>query len=449
MKPVALADLAHYLGGTDRVDDPRVCATGWSTDDRLVKPGDVFIAIRGESVDGHSFAGKAIGRGAVATLCEREVEGPHILVGDVVEALARMASHFRNAFDGPVVGVTGSAGKTTTKEFVAAALSPLGPVLKNEGNRNTEYTSPLVWTDMMPEHRAAVIEMGMRGFGQVAHLASFTRPTIGLITNIGYAHIEMVGDRAGIAKAKGELFEALPEDGWGVLWQEDDYLETLSALAPKGRVKTFGFGEKADSRIVGYRPLDWSACKVEGVCEGQEWQALLPAAGRHIAQNAAAAMEIAYLAGVLVADAAAALPSVTIPPMRMEVIERDGATFVLDCYNASPPSMMAAIDLLAELPVRGRRRAVIGEMRELGEATDESHRDIGRVLARQGIDEVIFYGGPMRLAYETANNSRYQLAESLEDVSRFLNQTVAGDVVLIKGSRALELEKALTAEVRS
>ncbi|HEY0867714.1 MAG TPA: UDP-N-acetylmuramoyl-tripeptide--D-alanyl-D-alanine ligase, partial [Fimbriimonas sp.] len=239
MKPLTLADVAAYVDGTLHHAEPEAEVTGFATDSREVDPGDLFLAIRGANVDGHDFARKATNEGAVATLAERDVPGPHILVDDVVQALARLARHYRDSFLGPVVGITGSAGKTTTKEFAAAALSPLGPVLKSEGNRNTEFTSPLVWTELTPDHRAAVIEMGMRGFGQIAHLASFSQPTIGVITNIGYSHGEMVGGREGIAKAKGELLDALPKEGWAVLWQDDPFLESLAMKAP--RLRTFGF----------------------------------------------------------------------------------------------------------------------------------------------------------------------------------------------------------------
>jgi UDP-N-acetylmuramoyl-tripeptide--D-alanyl-D-alanine ligase len=443
----SLLDLAQRLGADPQVPGD-AAVTGFATDSNAVREGDLFLAIHGSRVDGHDYVVQARERGAVASVVERPVDTYHLRVENLVDALANMALSYRRRFDGPVIGITGSAGKTTTKEFVAAALSPLGSILKNAGNRNTEYTSPLVWAELEADHMAAVIEMAMRGFGQIRHLASFSQPTVGIVTNIGYSHMEQVGDRMGIVQAKGELLEALPEGGMAILWQEDEFLEPLRAKAPQARVRTFGFSEGADCRILRYDPIDWTSCAVYGEVEGQAWEARLPAVGRHIALNAAAAVLAATECGVHPTVAGVALALASLPPMRMEVVERNGAKILLDTYNAAPPSVLAAIQTLAELPVDGRRRAVIGEMRELGEHADEAHRAIGRALAEQGIQDAIFFGGPTVHALQAALNAgadaaHYTQAQSLDDVRAFLNQSEPGDAVLVKGSRALELERAL------
>ena len=395
-------------------------------------------------MDGHDFVTKALAAGEIGSLVERPVEGPHILVSNLVEALARFARGKREEFFGPVIGITGSAGKTSTKEFVAAALSPLGPVLKNSGNRNTEYTSPLVWAELEPTHRAAVIEMSMRGFGQIAHLAAFSEPNIGIVTNVGHAHAEMVGSRAGIAKAKGELLEALPPTGNAILWAEDEFLDDLKARS-RAPILTFGFTE-SDCQVLKYEPLSWTDCRVEGVLKGQPWAAQLSSVGRHMALNAAAAVLAAHCTGVPVQEAADALRTAVLPPMRMEVRELHGATIVIDSYNASPPSMIGAIETLTEIPAKGRKLAVIGEMRELGEQSWEGHRSVGLALARSGIDEVILVGPatePCKDACLTGGMKQVRMVLSSAEVTEFLRGVQAGDVVLIKGSRALELEKAL------
>lgn len=438
--------LSELLGGELRAE-PSLLVTGFATDNRQVQPGDLFLAIRGAQVDGHRFVPAALASGAVAAVVEEPVDGPHILVSNLVEALATMGANLRRTFDGPVIAITGSAGKTTTKEFVAAALSPLGPILKNPGNRNSEYTSPLLWADLTDAHRAVVVEMGMRGFGQIQHLAEFTAPTIGLITNIGFAHIEMVGSREGIARAKGELLEALPATGTAILWQEDDYLGTLRPMS-KARVRTFGTGEAADCRIADYQPLGWQNCRVKGTLDGREWTAELPGIGRHLALNAAAAVLAASTAGVDPQAAAAAIAQAEVPPMRMEIREWNGATFVLDNYNASPPSVIAALEALSETPVSGRRRAVIGEMRELGAESEAAHASVGAAMARLGIQEAIFLGPTTPMAREAAiaggaDASRYRMAADLSSVEAFLRDSRTGDAVLIKGSRALELERAV------
>jgi UDP-N-acetylmuramoyl-tripeptide--D-alanyl-D-alanine ligase len=303
----------------------------------------------------------------------------------------------------------------------------------------------------MPEHGlhaifgvfkidAVVVEMAMRGFGQIAHLARFSRPTIGVVINIGHAHVEMVGSRAGIAEAKGELLLALPPTGTSVLWAEDDFLSELRKRAP-GPVMTFGFDDSADSRILGYRPLSWYQAELSGVTQGVAWQATIPAVGRHIATGAAAAMLVASLADVPLDQAAIALATAELPPMRMEVRETNGVTLIMDNYNASPASMVAAIETLAEMPVSGRRRALIGAMRELGSETEDAHRQVGETLARNGIEDVIFFGEPMELAYAALGAGT--IARSIDDVRMFLAHSQPGDAVLIKGSRALELERAL------
>jgi UDP-N-acetylmuramoyl-tripeptide--D-alanyl-D-alanine ligase len=453
---------------------PGAHIAGFATDARDVGVGDLFLAIKGARVDGHDFVADAVSFGAVGALVERPVQGPHVLVPNLVEALAAFAAYFRSNYWSHVIGVTGSAGKTTAKEFIAAALSPAGRVLKTEGNRNTEYTVPLIWSGLEagPYH-FVVVEMSMRGLGQIRHLASFTKPTIGLITNVGFSHMSEVGSRDGIAQAKAELLESLPATGTAVLWADDPYLGYLKSKAPC-RVVTFGLdssakgsftteilesvdvadtapGGTARHPIVGaclithYEATGWTSSRIRGFCFSEEFEADLPAVGRHIALGAAAAIAVAGIAGVAPAQAAKALRTAQLPPMRMEVVDLNGATVLLDTYNAAPPSMLAAIETFTELPCTGRRFAVIGEMRELGPYTEAAHRELGQVLASSGIDEVIFFGGPTALSLEEARMRGMVVhqAESLEDVAAFLRRAQPGDGVLVKGSRSLELELAV------
>ncbi len=441
MTPMRLRELAQIVGGElTGAGDSMI--TGFALDHREIKKGDLFIAVRGSRVDGHEFAAGAFKSGAVAALVERQINGPFVLVHNVVAALAKLGVHFRSKFQGPVVGVTGSAGKTITKEFIAAALSPLGPVLKTEGNRNTEYTAPLLWTELAPEHRAVIVEMAMRGLGQISHLASFSKPTIGVVTNVGYSHIDLVGSKDAVARAKGELLESLPEDGLGVVWHEDDYRDFLKRKT-KARVKTFGFSQDADCSITQYSADSWHGCSVQGIVNGQQWQASPRAVGRHIALNTSAAVLVAAGAGVDPTEAASQIATATIPPMRMEIRELNGATVVLDAYNASPSSMVAAIETLASLPSKGRRLVVIGEMKELGEFSAEGHRQVGEALREYKIDEAIFLGEDTVNSYDAFSGVKRLMAESLSDVTRFLERLQPGDTVLIKGSRAMQLERAL------
>lgn len=445
MLPIRVDEFAKRCGGTAHGFANDAEMTSFALDSREAGPGSLFVAIKGARVDGHAYVSETLKSGAIGSLVERPVEGPHVLVGSVVEALARFAASARAEFTGPVIGITGSAGKTSTKEFVAAAVSPLGPVLKTHGNRNTEYTVPLLWAELEPKHQVAVVEMSMRGFGQIRHLASFSKPTIGLVTNVGFAHIEMVGSREGIAEAKAELLEALPEDGFALLWAADAFLKLLKSKT-RAQVRTFGYTGAADCQITSYKPLNWTSSEVQGTLDGRTWKARLPAVGHHMAVNASAAVLAASCAGVDPREAAARLESAELPPMRMEVRELNGTTLVLDTYNASPPSFVAAVETLAELPAAGRRMAVVGEMKELGEHSREAHREVGAAIATHHLDEVLFMGEATEAALaecRAMGMEHVRMGGSHEDVREFIRQARPGDVVLIKGSRALELELAL------
>ena len=225
-----------------------------------------------------------------------------------------------------------------------------------------------------------------------------------------------------------------------MLWREDEYLPMLSAMAP-GTVKTFGFSENADCRIVEYEALNWNSSRIAGNTHGFEWEAILPAVGRHIATGAAAAILTAHECGVNLAEATAALSTVQLPPMRMEVREVDGVTYLLDTYNASPASMIAALETIAEMESTGRRRAVIGEMRELGTLTEESHRSVGLAMKRLNLHDVLFYGEATHWAREALGVG--EVTHSIEEARAFVRDSKPGDVVLIKGSRSLELERVL------
>lgn len=444
MKPVHLSAFAAECGGALHGEDRPI--TGFATDHREVRAGDLFLAIRGANVDGHDYAERAVAAGAAGVLAERHVGGPHILVSSLVQALAAFANVRRSAFGGPVVGVTGSNGKTTTKELVAAALRPLGAVLKSPGNRNTEYTAPLVWADL-DGHAAVVSELAMRGFGQIEHLSGFTRPTIGVVTMIGAAHIEMVGSREGIAKAKAEMLRSMAPGAPAVVWAEDDFLDYLRSQA-RGPVRTFGFGPEAELMILGYRALDWRRCIVRFGLDGETTEAELPTLGRHQARNAAAALLVAHSLGVPMDQATTNLETAELPPMRMEATDLNGATVLLDAYNASPDSTVAAIQALAEVPATGRRVAVLGEMRELGAYSESGHRQVGRALAESPIDAALLVGPEARNIEAEALRSGYpetriRFAEAFEDVAMFLRGLREGDVALVKGSRALGLEKAV------
>lgn len=438
-----LAELAQRLGGSLHAD-PNLDFHGFSLDSRSVAPSSVFLAISGANHDGHAFVAEAMRQGAEACVVERPIAEPHILVENLVQALANLGRSLRREFSGPVVGVTGSNGKTSAKEMIAACLSSAGPVLKTEGNQNTEYTSPLIWTRALPEHWSAVIEMGMRGTGQIRHLAGISEPTHALITMIGTAHIEMVGSRQGIAEAKSEILEGLGPGGAAHLWAEDEFLSFLTDRSP-APVRTYGFGHDAESRVVGYRALNLTQSLALIQLGGHALEIKLPTIGRHQALNAAAALLIAHSLGVDLHSAAAALEDVKLPPMRFEVRDFQGAKLILDNYNASPDSMVAALKTFDELPTAGRRIALIGEMKELGAFSEIGHRRVGLALSQATVDEVILFGDQSRFMLEEAlqhgmSKQAIRQAESLAQAREWLCDAGSGDLILVKGSRALALE---------
>ncbi|MBL8069078.1 MAG: UDP-N-acetylmuramoyl-tripeptide--D-alanyl-D-alanine ligase [Armatimonadetes bacterium] len=442
------SEFARRCGGAwSGPGDPEI--TGFATDSRDAGLGSLFIAIKGDRVDGHAFVAAAASQGAVACLVERDCGIPQITVDDVESALAAFGRSLRAEFHGPVVGITGSNGKTTVKEFTAAALHPLGTVLKTIGNKNTQYTSPLLWAGLTPDTKAVVVEMGMRGFGQIRHLAGISLPTVGVVTVIGTAHIEKVGSREGIFRAKSELLEALPADGVAIVWREDDFFPDLAAV-PKCRTLSFGASHEADCQVVGYRSDQWGKCTVRLAFKGHEAEVDLPTFGRHQALNAAAAALAATCCGVDFTQAVEGLASADLPGMRLEVLVRQGVTVLVDTYNASPDSTVAALEALAQGPAQGRRLAVLGEMKELGDFTERGHRLVGQALAHSGVDRALLTGGPTRYIYDEARSAGMKEADmtsldelDLHRVRAFLDGLEPGDTVLIKGSRALGLESVL------
>jgi UDP-N-acetylmuramoyl-tripeptide--D-alanyl-D-alanine ligase len=413
--------------------------SSFHTDSREVREGGLFFALKGAQMDGHAFVGDAARRGAAGVLVERPVDAPGaavIMVDDTWRALYDLAAWVRERIAPLVVGVTGSNGKTSTKEMAAAVLSARFPVLKSEGNLNTETGLPLTLLSLSPEHRVAVLEMGMQGPGEIARLALLARPTVGVITGIGSVHAEYFADgREGIARAKGELVEALPPDGMAVLNQDDPFFSMLAALS---RASVVGFGlDRGELHGEGYRvlPQGGSCFRVAGV------EVRLRLAGRHQARNALAALAVGRFAGVPLTEAAAALAEVSVEHRLQERPTSAGYVIVDDAYNASPESMLAAFEALDEQPGQGRLLAVLGEMRELGPLAPEAHRSVGR-RAAQIFDRVAVVDiGEGRTLAEAAG------AELLPDRAaaiRWVRSTARpGDRVLLKASHGVALHEVV------
>ncbi|HYJ67093.1 MAG TPA: UDP-N-acetylmuramoyl-tripeptide--D-alanyl-D-alanine ligase [Nocardioidaceae bacterium] len=457
MIETTLGEIAAWAGGALDLADPATPVDApAAADSRQVVPGGLFVAIVGERVDGHDYARRAIDAGAVACLTSRPVGVPAIVVDDPTAALGRVAGAVLERLDGcSVVGLTGSQGKTTTKDLLAQVLARRGPTVAPVGSYNTEIGVPLTVLRADRDTRYLVIEMGARGKGHIAYLCDMTRPKVGLVLNVGLAHVGGFGSREGIAAAKGELVESLPSDGVAVL-NADDPLVREMAGRTKARVMTFGEHPDADVRIddVTLDPIGRPrfALTYAGATAPVELRLL----SRYQAANAAAAAGVALSLGMELADISEALSEAgAASRWRMEPHERaDGVLVLNDAYNANPDSMRAALDTTAGIVGnrQGRGIAVLGPMRELGSASEEAHREIGGWAVERGIDTVVVVGEDARsilLGAEAAGVAEAVLVPDGPSAVEWLDKRLrSGDVVLVKASRADGLERvahALTA----
>ena len=453
--PFSLREIAAATSGVLQGNDREIC--GVSTDTRAIENGSLFIALRGANFDGHNYLRQAQERGAIAAVVEaapeaalllnkeglREVSDfPLVIVPDTTRALGDIARAHRRKFIIPVIGVTGSYGKTTTRALIAAALSPDYVVLSSQENFNNEIGVPLTLLQLDETHKAAVIEMGMRGAGQIAELARIAEPTIGVITNIGPQHIEFLGSIEAIADAKAELLEALPKDGIAILPSAKKYARILAQKAAC-RIVTFGTEQKAD-----YQAQN-TATQADGnisftIRNAQhairDLRLSLP--GMHNALNAAAALAVGDVLGVSVENAIRALENASVPGARMKIVRIGGITIIDDSYNAGPDSMRAALETLRDFPTARRRVAVLGAMKELGAWTEEEHRNLGVLSAFA--DELFCVGDETKATIESAGKGQW-FASAEEAAPRARETVQSGDVVLIKGSRSVGLETVVSA----
>ena len=417
-------------------------------DSREVKPGDLFVALPGEHHDGHNFLSDAVANGAHGLLAQLPPTAPPpgvvtYVVNDSLQALQRVAGEHRRQLPVKVIGVTGSVGKTTTKEMTASVLRRRYRVLKNEANLNNEIGLPLTLLQLSARHERAVLEMGMYAPGEIRLLCELARPEVGVVTNVGPVHLERLGSIEAIAAAKAELVEALPKEGAAVLNGDDPLVK---AMAAKTRARVLLYGTSAECEV---RGVDLDSHGLRGIaftmiCERRRVRVKTRLPGRHLLYNALAAAAVGLLEGMTSDELAEALARARVP-LRLRVYRgRNDSTILDDTYNASPASMLAALELLADLP--GRRIAVLGDMRELGSEEKEGHRMVGREAAQ--VAQVIYAIGELgHLIGEEARragHSAVSLWSSKEEAARHLAEDLAvGDVVLLKGSRAMALETML------
>ncbi|WP_067491893.1 UDP-N-acetylmuramoyl-tripeptide--D-alanyl-D-alanine ligase [Actinomadura hibisca] len=457
MIPLALAEIAEITGGTVTGGRPGTAVRGPVViDSRAVGPGALFAAFRGERVDGHDYAARALASGAAAVLAERPLPdgpdgptGPVVVVDDVQEALGRLARGVLARLPrATVVGVTGSAGKTSTKDLIARVLDGAGATVATAGSFNNEIGLPLTVLRADEGTRNLVLEMGARGVGHIAYLTRIARPDIGVVLNVGTAHLGEFGSREAVAQAKGELVEAVPRGGTAVLNADDPLVRTMAART-SGHVVTFGRAPDATVRAVDERLDEAGRARFTLATPEGTASVALRLHGAHAVANALAAAAVGRAAGLAPAQVAEAL-SAAVPASRwrMEVTERpDGLTVVNDAYNANPESVRAAVDVLAHM-ARGRRAyAVLGEMAELGAGAVAEHAKIGQHVARSGIAGLITVGEAAAAMADGAAQVASWTGEcvQVEDVGAAMTaleeRLRPRDVVLVKGSRVAGLER--------
>ncbi|AXI77088.1 UDP-N-acetylmuramoyl-tripeptide--D-alanyl-D-alanine ligase [Peterkaempfera bronchialis] len=461
MIALTLAEVATAVGGTlHDAPDPQVRITGpVVVDSREVQPGGLFAAVAGENADGHDFAAKAVADGAAAVLAARPVGVPAVVVDDVVVALGLLARAVvdRLRTSTAVVGLTGSSGKTSTKDLIGQLLRRIGPTVCPSGNFNNEIGLPLTALRAEPETRHLVLEMGARGRGHIAYLTGLTPPRVGVVLNVGTAHVGEFGGKAAIAEAKGELVEALPADGVAVL-NADDPLVRAMAARTRARVVFFGEAAEAHIRAENVRLDATGRPSFTLITPAGSAPVTLRLYGEHHVSNALAAAAVAAEFGMSADDTAAALGEAdALSRWRMEVVERaDGVTVVNDAYNANPDSVRAALRTLASMAGTDQQRrrtwAVLGEMRELGEDSLAEHDAIGRLAVRLNITKVVAVGGREAAWLDMGAKNEGSWGEESVLVSDadaaidlLLDQVRPGDVVLVKASRAAGLERVAEA----
>jgi len=444
-----LSRIAEFVSASGSYDG-NVIAQRYSIDSRTIQPGDLFFAVKGERLDGHDFVEQAFSKGAVAAVVRKDhlgrylVNTPLLPVDDTLVALQTLATAVRRLWGKSLIGVTGSTGKTTTKEAIAHVLSSRFRVLKSEGNFNNHFGLPLTLLRLEPEHDAAVIEMGMSHLGEIAALAKIAQPEIGVVTNVAPVHLEFFESIGEIARAKYELIDSLPAGGIALLNADDEYVSQFGRDF-HGKVVLYGLRTQADVRAENAKHHGAEGSTFDVVVGGCREKASLPLVGAHNIYNALAAVAVGIERGLTLSEALGALATLAPADKRGEVVKLGNITIINDCYNSNPKALDAMVDALAAMPAK-RRIVVAGEMLELGAAGEEMHRSSGRHMAERKIDVLVGVRGLAQSMVDSARESgmRAEFLATPQEAGEWLaRETREGDVVLLKASRGVKLEQAL------
>jgi len=445
---------ADFAAGSRAARIGTATATGYSIDSRTIQAGDLFFAIHGERFDGHDFVEAVIEAGAVAAVVARAqlacytsetIRKRLLLVDEPLAAMQRLASSVRRHWGKRVIGITGSAGKTTTKEAIAQVLESQFRVHKSQGNLNNHFGLPLQLLRLQPQHEVAILEMGMSHAGEIAALCKIAAPDWGVVTNVGTAHSENFSDgQAGIGRAKYELIAALPRRGTAILNSDDKYVRQFGRDFA-GKCIYFGTGKLADPRAESITPMGAEGTRFTVIAEGQVAEVNLRLMGEHNVRNALAGIAVGMASGISLQECAVALEKLDPPDKRGQTLEIRGATLINDSYNSNPQALRAMVDTLLTLPAR-RTIVVAGEMLELGPAGSRLHRECGEYMGTHGIKVVVGVRGEAASIVEgaEAGGAKAIFVPTPEEAGIWLRENLrAGDAVLLKASRGVRLERAL------
>lgn len=449
MISLSIREIASAVRGRVIQGDPAALFNSVATDTRRMKAKDLFFALTGERYDAHSFLSQAVAAGAgglvVKSLKELPPGVPVVVVEDTLSALQSLAAYNRQRCKAVLVAVTGSTGKTTTKDMIASVLGVRLRTLKNEANFNNEIGLPLTLLRLDESYDTAVVEMGMRGAGQIHSLSEIARPKGAVITTINETHLELLGSVSNIAAAKGEILEQIPADGFAVLNAESPFIQR-EAKRCRGRVIYYGINQPADIRGENIQ-AEGSGSRFNAFVGGKSYEFYLPVPGRHNVMNALAAIGVGLEMGLTIEEIAGGLAAVTLSGMRLEVIEGGSITIINDAYNASPASTRAALRVLKDLTAGRRSVAMLGDMLELGVRAREGHREVGETAAALGLDYLITVGELAGHIAEGAIGAGFSpekvfTSQGYDRAVKILDELLqAGDVVLVKGSRGMKMER--------
>lgn len=452
MEVLRCEEILKATGGKLICGDVNTVFATISTDSRKINNSDLFIPIEGERFDGHDYILSSFASGAAGSLTHKELEPVNdkvlIKVEDTLKALRDLASYYRQKFKIPYVGITGSVGKTSTKDMVSCVLAKQYKVLSTQGNYNNEIGVPLTIFNLDSLHEAAVIEMGMSGFGEISRLTSIVKPDIAIITNIGLSHIEKLGSRKNILQAKMEILEGLKDKGLVILNGDDKLLYGLKGLI-SFRTVFYGLEENLDYQAYNVQSLGEQGTVFDITICNKDYRVNIPVPGVHNVYNALAGIAAGRELGIPIEKIIQGIEEFTPGKMRLNIINHNGIKIINDAYNASPQSMEAAINVLKDVVTSGRSIAVLGDMLELGEMSMDSHRHVGRFAVAKGIDYILTVGdngeniahGAIEAGAEADKVISFK--DNTEAAEFLINFIKPGDVLLVKGSRGMKMEEVV------